>query len=759
MKVGVMQDIIAETRPRLRRDVLFTQMPSGVLFHNAHGGFSLKTQSAYRFASLVVPHLNGENTVSALCQGLGDIHRDMLVKLVGALYEHGFARDATVTGGVSAAALTPEVSARFAPQMAYVDHYADDQAGRFQRFRQTRVAVLGDDLLARWCALSLVRNGCAAVGVLPGIGGAASGLNAVEDEARALTAVGCPVSITQLDDKRSSATGLLSWEELEEYDLVAVTGSPDGPAQLARLLQAGIPQGRRLLPAWTFGSCAVVGPLAAQGTTGCWVCAVLRLGANRDAGSAADVWSSIAPVAPREPAQPRLSRPLAAMLGNLLGYEIFRITTGAPPAETASQLIIQDLESLDAVAEPLLAHPRCPYCSPAGSAAGSTVVDLTAVDETATAGPLLADDAANEAATQAARTELETSAVLVGANSGVFGGFADESWNQIPLKVSTVTLGIGHSVRRQISAFDLHQVAAARLRGLLRAAEVYAEHVVPVCGELHGTEFAAARSKWPLIGPDLLTTASGTGTPAERIPAWATATSLLSGETVLVPTAALRPFGVHNRERIFEATCAGTGAGRSAAEAADRGLRTALSYDTLRQAVRGAVSAARISEQSFDGDPELTFLARSAKNMGVRLELLQFGDAARQPVPVLLARFADPETGAWHWAVGSALRWQQAAVEAVRDLLGTLQLGRELGAASGVDTGDPFFGGLDAGTIAVVSETVADLGATLTWKAALDRLRVAGQDVLLARVGAADLQAGGISVARILLRAGMRHAR
>lgn len=61
--------------------------------------------------------------------------------------------------------LAPQVSERFAHQLDYLDHYADDAAGRFARFRDTPVAVLGDDALARWAALGLLRNGSAAVAI------------------------------------------------------------------------------------------------------------------------------------------------------------------------------------------------------------------------------------------------------------------------------------------------------------------------------------------------------------------------------------------------------------------------------------------------------------------------------------------------------------------------------------------------------------------------------------------------------------------
>jgi bacteriocin biosynthesis cyclodehydratase domain-containing protein len=744
---------IAETRPRLRRDILFTQTPTGVLFHNAQGGFGLNTGSAYRFASLVVPHLDGGARVRDLAQGLGEPQRDMLTQLISALYEHGFARDVEAAEGADTSGLTPEVAAAFAAQIGYLDHYADRDRARFQRFRGTRVAVLGDDPLARWCALSLVRNGSAGIGVLQGTAAHDDDLEQLRSEAEALTGAGCPVAVDLLRPVGEDGFG---WDLLEGYDVVVVTGGSAGPRQLARLLDSGVPEGKTLLPAWTFDGRAVIGPLMEQGRAGCWVCALLRLGANGDAAAAADIWSSIAPGAPREPAAPRLSRPLAGMLGNLLGYEIFRVTTGALPSETRDQLIVQDLESLDVTAEGLLAHPRCRYCSPA--LPQHEVPDLAALDGATPEALPAAEAAVDQAAKDSVLAELTTRGILVGPVAGVFGEFADEDWNQSPIKTGTLTLGTGRSARRSISAFDLHHLAAARLRVLLRAAEVYAEQVVPVSGVLTGKELEAARGAWPLVEPERIGTASGTGVPADRIPAWARATSLLSGETVLVPVAALRTFGTHNQDRLFEATSAGTGAGSTPAAAAARGLLTALAYDLLRGALRGSAPAARVAPESFAADAELTFLARSAENLGVALELLELGDPAVRPVPVLLAHATDPETGVRHWAVGSALSRRDAAVEAVRDLLGRLQLSREPGAAAGVDTGDPLFRDLDVDGIAVVAGTAPELrsepGSVPGWGALLDRLRRAGRDVLLAPVVAPDLAAGGVAVVRVLVTEG-----
>ncbi|WP_103507545.1 TOMM precursor leader peptide-binding protein, partial [Streptomyces sp. SM13] len=493
-------DALAGTRPRIRRDVLFTETPGGVLFHNADGGFHLTGRTAYRFASLVVPHLTGHHRLADLCAGFGPAQRAMAAELVKTLYARGFARDIPEADPAAADALDAETAERFAAQIAYVDHYTDDAPARFARYRATRVAVLGDDETARWCALSLVRNGCARIGTVA----------AFDDVTAEAAANGARVgTLTAGTDA--------GWAALDGYDVVVVTGA-DAGARTHRLLAAGVPEGVTLIPAWLFGRRLIVGPLSTAGSSGCWSCALLRLGGNVDADTAAGLWSEAAGAVPAGGAA--LSGPVAAMAGNLVGYEIFRLTTGALPAETAGQVLVQDLESLDVMAEPVRPHPRCVRCAalPAdGPAAlpGPLALPVTATVETARDAEGLVEEL------------NRISTALVRPHTGIFRRYDDEELTQTPLKLSRVEVALGGGERRRIAAFDVHHLAGARTRALYAAAEAYVEHVVPLASE-------AERGGQALrtFGPDALTTGGGTGAvPA----AWTVATSLIGKDPVRVP--------------------------------------------------------------------------------------------------------------------------------------------------------------------------------------------------------------------------------
>ncbi|MET2715269.1 TOMM precursor leader peptide-binding protein [Streptomyces harbinensis] len=732
-------DNLAGTRPRIRRDVLYTRTPGGVLFHNADGGFHLTGRTAYKFATLLVPHLDGGTPLREICAGMGDKQRAMVASLVGQLLERDFARDAREPAAGDADVLTAEVAERFAAQIAYVDHYADDARRRFARFRDTRVLVLGTGETAEWAQLSLIRNGAAAVT-------AEQVTERVREEA------------AEAGARVTAGAGAGA----ADADVVLVTGA-DALIRTHALLSAGLPAGQRVIPVWTFGERVVTGPAAVPGGSGCVSCALLRLGASVDAQAAAERWSEIASGAVTEPGAPDggpLTGPIAAMTGNLLGYEVFRTATGALPAETEGQILIQDLDSLDVVAEPLRPHPRCQLCGPGSVPGGST--ETTG----ATAAPLpdALPDALSVARTATVASARDAEALvdrlntlataLVRPHAGVFARYDDESLTQLPLKVARLELPLGSAGgRRTIAAFDVHHLAGARLRALRTAAAVYVERVVPA----------------PLLpgGPGALPVALAGRT--EQVAAWSAVTSLLTKERIAVPAAALRPCGPHNRDGRQVVGSGGTGAGESAAEAAGHALLSALALDALTHALRGTTRIRPLEPVTGDGtgaegdgaraadaaggggagetggngvadadDAELTFLYTSARRLDLAVELLDLGEEERSGAHVVLARAADGR-----WAIGADLGRRAAAVTALRDLLGQAQL-------PDADSGDPLLPDLAPGALAV-TDTPAPAAPDTTPDTVLERLRAAGRDVLYADTTPADLAAGGLHTARILL--------
>jgi hypothetical protein len=469
------------------------------------------------------------------------------------------------------------------------------------------------------------------------------------------------------------------------------------------------------------------------------------LGGNVDGDEAAALWRQVS-LPDGFPAVGEPAGSVAAMLGNLLGYEVFRLTTGALAPESRGSVVVQNVESLDVLTETLLPHPGCPFCTPQDELDGPARLRALPAEELRELAPdgtvdLDASPAEADAEAEALVAELNERMVLFGRYAGVFTAYSDERWTQLPLKVSTVRFSPADGGPREIAAFDVHHVAAARRRAMHAAAAVYAESARAVAD-------APAGDSISIVGAARLSTASGVGDSRTDGHAFVAAASLATREPCLVPSAAVYPFGPENGAGLFARSRAGAGAGATLVEAVQQGLLSALSYSALIRATRGATTA-RIALDSVVDSPELVFLTKSARNLGIELEVLDLGDDTAH---VVLARGKEPAL----WSVAAHPRFTAAAVAAVRDLLGQVQLSRQLPADEPVDGGNPLLGGFEPGTLIAGTEQPAPLDAAGTVGDLLDRLRRARRDVLVVPTTPADLRAGGIETVRVLLAEGCR---
>ncbi len=721
----------ANARIRVKRDVLFTETEDGVLFHNAHGGFQLKGRSAYRFASLIVPFLNGENSVRELCEYLPVQHHTMVNDLVRMLLERGLARDILPQDSAEAVGLPADVARKFAAQINYIDHFEDRAAKRFLKFRNARVAVLGDDAVASWCALSVIRNGAASVTV----GGPAWAYAQVEAEAAESTAEGVPARVEYLP----KADGIIDWSDLRDFDVVVCAGT-GAPAQTLHLLrEGGVPVGQRLLPVTMFGERVVVGPLSAVGGGACWSCAMLRLGFNGDSAATADVWRVAALGTDHGGHRP--GRHLSAIIGNLLGYEVFKEFTGILPTDTEGAVIIQDIDSFDAVVSKVLRHPLCPSCA-SGDAEAAGGVDRRRLTLTApSVSRVPAPERPEEADEAVVELDRLTSA-LTSSVTGVFKGFDDEWPIQLPLKVSRLEFGVGTGILHSANAFDLHHVAAARMTAMYAAAAEYIDRVTPPSGLLSDLEIDADT---PKVAASSLGTASGLSA-ARAEHGWVKAQSLLDSSQALIPAGAVRPYSLLNAAKEFTLSSAGLGVGTSPSDATYRAVFSALAYQEIQSALRSDQNVSLVSLSDLAGDSELAFLLSSAKNLGCDVEVLSL--RACSAAPVMLARTRHDD-GTPLWAVGADLCPGRALKTALCDLLGQCQLVQQR--ADSLTATHSLVQSLDPYTLGHTRSVSPREWAAVEIDVVLESARAAGFDVYALVDGSADLRAGGLHASRVLL--------
>ncbi|MEU8206314.1 TOMM precursor leader peptide-binding protein [Streptosporangium sp. NPDC049046] len=663
--------------------MLFYDVGDKVVVRNTEKVYVVKGQSAYRFMCSLAPYLTGEYTVADLCADLAPERQEMVVSLVRSLIDSGFARNVRRAGDVD---MDPTVEQVFASQLNYVEHYVDEAKARFLRFRTAKVLMLGTGRVNRAAAESLLRNGLGSLSLVASSPKSAAGDTAVAMAGLAecvadLTEAGCPPQVRLSDLTLDDA---LAPHALIGYDFVVASGDDIGMAALRRLVDAGVNGGPVVLPATSIGSKVVIGPVTRPATAGCWMCSMLRYGANAEPRDAAALWRGIA-CGVFGPEAPRLNPQLAAMVGNMLAFDLFRLITGCFDAETDHGVLIQDISTLEARRERLWPHPLCPSCAEHQDIGAATPVTPAVVHEEAPRS--FGGDHDDK---ERLRTLLKEADELVGLYTGVLSSFDDVALDQSPLKVGRVRLGAqaGSDVRpRLITAFDLHYVPVARRSALRAALLAYVGQVANVRHAVTGS-----METQHTLAPAGLSTFTGLAVEGRETLPWLPATSLVTGEQRLVPAAAVHPMSALNADSLFERSGAGDGAGASIGEAVRTGLLSAIAFEALREAVSGRGEPRPIHCGDPETGSELEFLLRTFGNLNVWPEVLEI--SRWRNAGVVLARTPDSADRPL-WTVQAALSQRAALVGALRDLAGLVQM-RHLAKIDEVDLGEPLLPGFDA---------------------------------------------------------------
>lgn len=374
------------------------------------------------------------------------------------------------------------------------------------------------------------------------------------------------------------------------------------------------------------------------------------------------------------------------MVGNAAAFEVFRVMTGALPADTAASVVLLDLDTLEATRERVLPHPECPIC--------------------AISSPALPDQAAAPMTDEEVYQRCE---ILVSPRAGVFTMFTDDPLEQAPLKTARLKLP-GPRGPREITAFDVHTVMGARLTAYRVAVRDYLGRIGQVEGAVLATAAELTTTGRTPVPWTALDTATGAVpyTPDQRL-RWLPARVLgEAGETVWVPAAVALPFSADGREGLGERTVAGGAVGASLDEVIANGLASALAYRGLVEAIRGQSGLAPLPEADLTTDQDTAMVLRTAHRFGRKPQLFTLtGAAPAHAVLAVLDGDEEDKRPAWTIGVGSSAR--QARLTALRDLVGLAQVHRFEGIDA--DLGDPLLSDFDPRTALLAADPAADAPA------------------------------------------------
>ncbi|MGC4746657.1 TOMM precursor leader peptide-binding protein [Micromonospora sp. DT201] len=697
-----------EVRPKLRHDVVFLDAPAGAYLRGPDTAFLIKGKSAFRWLTTLSPHLTGEHTLGQLTASLEQGQRQTVHTLVRALLTRGFAKDAG-----DRSELAEPVARRFAPQIEFVDHFADDPTVRFLRFHTARVVLGGQGSTLLAAASALLRNGCLHLDLHPSDDPSRYS-EALRPEVAELRGDGLAVDVDVHDGPVDPT----------EADAVVYCTDRTGLPRLAELARTCHRDGPLLIPVLWDDERAVVGPAVEPGRTPCWFCAQLRLTASAEATDACEFWRHLAVGSGPDVPAP-LPEVTARMLGNAAAFEVFRVLTGALAPDTGDGVLRLERSTLESAREQVLPHPACPVCRD--------------VDVPEPALPAESDDATYQRAQK-----------LVSPNAGVFTRFVDDPLEQAPLKTARLRLP-GRRGPREVDAFDVHTVMSARLAAYRVAVRDHAaRYADPHAGVLATAEQLRDRGEHPVPWTELDTATGAVPYDPYRSVRWLPATVLGRPGTVWVPAALALPTSAANGEGLAERTVAGAAAADSLDGVVDQGLADALAYHALAATIRGAGGLTTVGEEELVGDDDTAFVVKAAHRFGRQLAVYALTGAA--PAHAVLAVTGAHDGWDRDWRLAGGFDPVATRLAAVRDLVGRIQVRHFEGADA--DLGDPVLTDFDPATL-TGDATSAGAGLGGTDRAAvLAALAEREISALLVETTTRDVRASGAFRSGVVL---LRH--
>ncbi|MFE0171782.1 hypothetical protein ACFWZ2_05655 [Streptomyces sp. NPDC059002] len=375
---AIMRSDVAAMCPRMRAGVFFTPAPEGdgVLLTDGSDVVTFQGASTYTWLEKLSPHLNGGHSVGDLTSGLPPAKRRMVERLVGALHDAGLVRD---VGADEPHTLSDADVAAYASQIAFVEAFRTSPARRFQRHRETRVAVVGTGAVFTALVEAVLLTGVARVTAHP--------VTTDPAEHTRLTALAASA-------KDRDPGQLLAVAPLDATDPAALTRAADSadvllaatdsaePALLTALDETCATTGTTLVAATVVADEAWIGPVCAP-----------------DDGPGAARWGSLwrrVGAADRErgvdapaPAGRFLTGPVPGIIANHLAFRVFEYVTGVADdvrgaaAGASARVVCLDLETLQTVTHTLSPHPDAAPSAVEGAA--DEVVDAAELAERAEA--------------------------------------------------------------------------------------------------------------------------------------------------------------------------------------------------------------------------------------------------------------------------------------------------------------------------------------------------------------------------------------
>ncbi|MCS7462062.1 putative thiazole-containing bacteriocin maturation protein [Paenibacillus doosanensis] len=326
-------------RLKVNRDTFVMSEPGGSVYvRNNARSFRMEGEAADQWLEKLLPVFNGEYTLGELTDGLAEPYIIQVYSIAAMLHENGFVRDVS---GDKPHRLPEAIRERYGSQIEFIEQFTDSGGFRFQKYRQTRVLVIGNGEMLAAQTAALLYSGLPRFRVLIG--------DSKTTERRRLEELAAHArrSDPEVDVELTEPGGgeLPSWKEaVQGFEAVVYAARTDDPEELRRVHAACREEGKLFVPAVCLPQIGWAGPLVHPAADACWESAWLRLHRS---------------VTERDPRQHGYSSTAGALLANIAAFELFKHVTEAGPRRSSGsgQCYLLDLETLEGAWHPFLPHP------------------------------------------------------------------------------------------------------------------------------------------------------------------------------------------------------------------------------------------------------------------------------------------------------------------------------------------------------------------------------------------------------------------
>ncbi len=152
-----MANLSSSSRLKVNRDTCFLPEPGGgVYFRNNHSSFRMEGSTIYQWVEKLMPMFDGERTIGELTIGLTEPYRNRVFEIGGILYKNGFVQDQSQNKEHQ---LSKKICAYYNSQIEFIENFTDSGAYNFQKYRQTKVLVIGSGSMLTATVSSLLESG------------------------------------------------------------------------------------------------------------------------------------------------------------------------------------------------------------------------------------------------------------------------------------------------------------------------------------------------------------------------------------------------------------------------------------------------------------------------------------------------------------------------------------------------------------------------------------------------------------------------